>query len=272
MSQISSTLTNRLSYLLLLFLFFIQHSIGFCPSKCTCEGDYNLRASCISAGLEVVPIQLNPDVKYINLTRNQIQNVYFTLTFYYKLQVLDLSHNLIDDMGSKNFESQEKLRTLTLNSNQLVSLKRDAFRGLKELVELDLSYNRIEQIHHAAFSDLVRLWQLDMSFNQILRLDDGVLKHLVSLDYLNFRNNQILDVPYDENLEYLGALRTLDLSMNDIETINNHSFTRMHQLRLLNLSGNVINECDFTAFDGLSNLKQLDLADNNITVSIICIF
>lgn len=251
-----------------IILVLAQTSTGFCPSKCFCEGDYNLRASCLEAGLEVVPIQLNPDIKYINLTHNQIQNVYFTLTFYYKLQVLDISFNRLDDLGSKNFESQEKLHTLVLNDNQLITLKKDAFRGLKELVELNLSNNRIEEIHHTAFSDLIKLLRLDLSNNQVVRLDAGVMKHMGSLDHLNFRNNQILDVPYDDNLEHLIQLRQLDLSANFIENVNNHSFDQMHQLRLLNLSSNVINECDWTAFDGLSGLKILDLADNNLTVSI----
>lgn len=251
-----------------IILVLAQTSTGFCPSKCFCEGDYNLRASCLEAGLEVVPIQLNPDIKYINLTHNQIQNVYFTLTFYYKLQVLDISFNRLDDLGSKNFESQEKLHTLVLNDNQLITLKKDAFRGLKELVELNLSNNRIEEIHHTAFSDLIKLLRLDLSNNQVVRLDAGAMKHMGSLDHLNFRNNQILDVPYDDNLEHLIQLRQLDLSANFIENVNNHSFDQMHQLRLLNLSSNVINECDWTAFDGLSGLKILDLADNNLTVSI----
>lgn len=261
--------THQISYVIIILLALTQTSTGFCPSKCFCEGDYNLRASCLNAGLEVVPIQLNPDIKYINLTHNQIQNVYFTLTFYYKLQVLDISHNRLDDLGSKNFESQEKLHTLVLNDNQLITLKKDAFRGLKDLVELNLSNNRIEEIHHTAFSDLKKLLRLDLSNNQVVRVEPGVLRNMISLDHLNFRNNQILDVPYDENLEHLLQLRQLDLSSNFIETVNNHSFDQMHQLRLLNLSSNVINECDWTAFDGLSGLKILDLADNNLTVSTI---
>uniref|UniRef100_A0A336MVZ7 CSON004955 protein n=1 Tax=Culicoides sonorensis TaxID=179676 RepID=A0A336MVZ7_CULSO len=266
LNKMSTLSTNRFYYFTTIILVLTQTSIGFCPSKCTCEGDYNLRTSCLNAGLEVVPIQLNPDIKYINLTQNHIKNVYFTLTFYYKLQVLDISFNQLDDLGSKNFESQEKLYILMLNDNQLISLKKDAFRGLKELVELNLSNNRIEEIHHTAFNDLIKLIRLDMSNNQVVRLDGGVLRHLVSLDNLNFRNNQILDVPYEDNLEHLVKLSQLDLSANFIENVNNYSFDQMHQLRLLNLSRNVINDFDLTAFDGLSGLKTLDLADNNLTV------
>lgn len=263
-----TTMSNTLiGAVILLLLTQIHRSIGFCPSKCTCEGDYNLRASCINTGLEVVPIQLNPDVKYINLTQNQINNVYFTLTFYYKLQVLDLSFNKLDDLGSKNFESQERLYTLMLNDNSLVSVKKDAFRGLKELVELTLSNNRIEEIHHSAFADLGKLARLDVSNNALVRLDAGVLQHLTALDQLNFCNNQILDVPYESNLEYLTRLRQLDLSLNLIEFVNSSSFENLHSLRLLNLSGNVIMDFDTTSFNGLAGLKQLDVADNNLTVS-----
>ncbi|XP_052563300.1 nyctalopin-like [Culex pipiens pallens] len=251
--------------LVLLLLLQLPHPIiGFCPSLCTCES--NLRTSCINASLEVVPIQLNPDVRHINLTANAITNVHFTLGFYYQLEVLDISHNRLDTLGSKNFEAQEKLRTLNLSDNALTSLLKDSFKGLRRLEILRLSDNRIEKIHPTAFHGLANLLDLDLSNNVIVSLEEGVFKPLQTLERLSLENNQILEIPYDGNLQHLRSLRHLDLAVNLIEFIANDSFNGLRELRSMQLGGNVLTELDLGAFNGLNALKHLNMADNNLTI------
>ncbi|XP_065089831.1 leucine-rich repeat neuronal protein 2-like [Ochlerotatus camptorhynchus] len=252
--------------LLVLLICIPRQIIGFCPSLCTCEADRNLRTSCINASLEVVPIQLNPDVRHINLSSNAITNVHFTLGFYYQLEVLDISHNRLDTLGSKNFEAQEKLRVLNLSENVLTNLLKDTFKGLRQLEILQLNDNRIEKIHPTAFHGLVNLFELDLSNNLIVSFEADVLKPLVSLERLSLENNQILEVPYDTNLDHLRSLRFLDLSVNLIEFVTNDSFAALRELRTLKLGGNVLTELDLGAFHGLNSLKHIDLADNNLTV------
>lgn len=171
--------------LLLICILFFQRTNSFCPSKCQCNVDHNLRVSCINAGLEVVPIQLNPDIKYINLTLNQILNVHFTLQFYTQLEELDLSKNKIDDLGSRNFEAQNQLKTVNLSRNSITHLKKDAFRGLKSLLLLDLSYNQITTIHLTALHDLVSLVELNLAGNSIISLDDGIFRNMISLEIVS---------------------------------------------------------------------------------------
>ncbi|XP_049541613.1 nyctalopin-like [Anopheles darlingi] len=238
---------------------------AFCPSLCTCESDRYLRTACINASLEVVPIQLNPDVRYINLTANQITNVHFTLSFYYQLESLDLSHNRIDTLGSKNFEAQEKLRTLNVSHNVLQSLAKDAFRGLKRLELLQLSDNQLEQIHPTAFGTLVSLRRLELRNNRLVSFEYGVLKPLTALETLLLDNNQLLEVPQEGNLEHLRSLAHLELSTNLIEFVGNDSFGALRELRTLRLAGNVLMELDHGAFQGLTALQLIDLADNNLT-------
>ncbi|XP_058462353.1 nyctalopin-like [Malaya genurostris] len=250
----------------LILLVFLRQVYSFCPSICTCEVDPNARTWCIGAGLDVVPIQLNPDVRFINLTANHITNVHFTLSFYHKLEVLDISFNRIDTLGSRNFDTQENLRMLNLSDNAIVSIPKDAFKGLKRLQILKLCNNRIETIHPTAFHDLRNLMELDFSNNAIISLDHGVLRHLYSLETISFQNNQFLEVPYEHNLEHLSRLQSLDLSVNLIEFIANDSFVNLRELRTLRLGGNVLTELDFGAFHGLNALRVLDLADNNFTV------
>lgn len=263
-STSSPTFTIHYLYKTIIILGLLKTVIGFCPNKCICS---NYQATCINAGFQEVPIQLNPDVNYINLTLNQITTVLFSLSFYTKLEILDLSRNKIETLGSKNFEYQNELRMLNLSQNSLTNLSNDAFKHLRNLKTLDLSNNKIETIDIMSMQDLISLIKLDLSNNNVISFDDGVFSRMQSLEILLFRNNQLLDVPYD-NLEYVRSLKTLDLSENLIESVRNYSFDSLRELTLLNLQGNVLSDLDLDAFEGLVGLKVLDLADNNLTVSV----
>ncbi|XP_075169575.1 fish-lips isoform X2 [Haematobia irritans] len=256
----------HLSSLLLILLSYHQHTQAFCPSKCQCMGgDANSKAFCVNAALEDVPIQLNPETKYINLTLNKIRNIQFTLPFYMKLEILDLSRNIIETLGSKNFEYQTEMRTLNLSHNSVSSLQKDAFKGLSNLLVLDLSFNRIDVVDHTAMNDLSSLVELDLTNNNIMSLEDNTFRNLMSLDILIFKNNQLLDIPAN-NLHHLQSLKSLDLSDNLVEYIRNDSFEGLRELITLTVRGNVISELDLSAFEGLITLKHLDLANNNLTM------
>lgn len=257
----------RLPLPLLLLLLLPCSTQAFCPSKCQClGGDANSRALCVDAALEDVPIQLNPETKYINLTLNRIRNLEFTLPFYMKLEVLDLSQNIIETLGSKNFEYQTELRTLNLSRNLVSALHKHAFKGLTNLLLLDLSYNRIETVHPTALGDLAALVELDLTNNNIVSLEENCFKGMLSLEVLVFRNNRLLDIPAS-NLWHLHALKSLDMSDNLVEYVRNDSFEGLKELLALAVRGNVMSELDVGAFEGLISLKHLDLSDNNLTVS-----
>ncbi|XP_065369320.1 uncharacterized protein Fili isoform X1 [Calliphora vicina] len=254
------------SLLIILLSYQTQFSQAFCPSKCQCLGsDANTKAYCVDAALEDVPIQLNPETKYINLTLNKIRNIEFTLPFYMKLEILDLSRNIIETLGSKNFEYQTEMRTLNLSHNSVSSLQKDAFKGLTNLLVLDLSFNRIDMVHASAMNDLSTLIELDLTNNNIVSLEDNTFRNLVSLEMLIFKNNQLLDVPAN-NLQHLHSLKSLDLSDNLVEYVRNDSYEGLRELVTLTVRGNVISELDLSAFEGLITLKHMDLADNNLTM------
>lgn len=241
-------------------------TMAFCPSKCRCDADNSLRIECPGAGLNVVPIQLNPDVKFINLTLNQIQNVHFTLQFYNGLEVLDLSDNAIVTLGSKNFESQTLLVALNLSRNLITHLSKDVFRGLRRLQTLRLSDNRIAVVHAQSMLDLVALRTMVLRNNSIVSLDDGTFRHLQALQTLDLAQNELLDVPIENIGHVVHTLQTLDLSQNYVEVLKYGSFEKLEELRWLDVSGNVLNDVDPYAFGELSRLEHLSLADNNITV------
>lgn len=242
-------------------------AIQLCPSRCQCS-DQKLEASCTDAGLEVVPIQFNPEVQTIILRDNRISNVHYTLSFYIELRTLDISVNKINVLGSHNFEYQNKLVHLNISYNEIAALSKDTFKGLKELKTLDLSYNKICVINKTAFRDTQNLELLILSFNNITYFEEPeVFSTLKSLRILKLDNNQILDVPNTvlSNLPH-QSLHYLYLNENLIDTVVDNAFPfTLSNLHTLSLSSNIISFINETSFVSLRTLHTLDLSNNNLS-------
>lgn len=236
---------------------------GMCPARCECN-ESELRASCPAAQLEVVPIQLNPEIKHINLSQNKINSIHYTFEFYSNLITIDISFNQIQKLGSSNFQSQRHLNTLDLSHNSIKTLDRDVFKGLKSLKVLNLSFNDIDSIAPNSFHDLYQLELLHLSDNSLVSFEDDLFKHLSNLRILYLDNNQILDIPTD-NLQYMSKLETLSLAKNLIEYVDKDSFPALNTLKYLSLGVNVISDIHSNSFDGLFSLEHLDLSNNNLT-------
>lgn len=250
-------------HLLLLIIITICSSYAMCPARCSCNDD-ELSATCSGAALQVVPIQLNPELVHINLTHNKINSIHFTLEIYAYVKTLDISFNKIRKLGSNNFASQRHLVFLDLSHNNIPDLEKDVFKGLKSLVSLNLSYNEIENVAPNAFHDLHQLTELHLSDNKIMSLEDDLFQHLANLHTLVLDNNQILDIP-TSNFKYTLRLQTLSISSNLIEFIDRDSFSSLSLLKYLSVSVNVISDMHPNCFDGFSALEYLDLSSNNFS-------
>ncbi|XP_049880633.1 leucine-rich repeat-containing protein 4C-like [Pectinophora gossypiella] len=234
-----------------------------CPTRCACD-DALRAASCANAGLEIVPIQLNPEATHINLTHNSIDNLLYTFNFYTQLTILDISYNRIQDLGSKNFESNMEMTHLNVSHNHLKRLDKETFIGLKTLIDLDLSDNEISTIHAQTFRDLSVLERLDLSNNKLVSFEPESFEPLSSLKILSLKNNSILDIP-SANLFYVIQLEFLDLSENLIQIVSKHGIPYLKELRHLDMNSNIIGNIDQLGFHNLPSLRHLDLSDNNMT-------
>ncbi|KOB77071.1 putative tartan [Operophtera brumata] len=228
-----------------------------CPAKCACD-DALRAASCANASLEIVPIQLNPEATYINLTHNSITDLLYTFGFYTQLTVLDISYNRIVDLFDKNFENNIEMTHLNLTSNFLKRLDKDTFVGLKGLIDLDLSSNELFDIHQQTFKDLTSLERLDLSSNKLVGFKRDTFEPLTSLKLLSLRNNTILDLP-TLNFAYLVHLEFLDMSLNLVQEIPKHGIPYLKELKHLDFNTNVIENIDQLGFHNLPSLRHLDL-------------
>src|ERR1700744_6023386 len=91
------------------FQCFISLVYALCPMRCNCS-DERLTVFCNNSLLDVVPITLNPELKELYLSHNEIKSIFSSVTVYRDLQVLDLTHNSMTSLGKKNFGLQSHLR------------------------------------------------------------------------------------------------------------------------------------------------------------------
>lgn len=248
---------------MLLILLLVDRARSMCPSVCRCNDDL-LQVSCVNASLEVFPIQLNPDVRHINLRDNKISDVHYALNIYSSLESLDLSGNKLQSLGSLNFVSQLKLKRLNLSGNDVHVLTKESLKGLRVLTELDLSFNRIEELSANTFRDLQSLEVLRLRGNQIVHMSEELFKPVKLLRELHLDGNQLLRMPGHAIVEGLN-LQWLSLSENLLESVDEEDVPFLPALRVLLLNGNVIKDIHAGALSSLTSLEHLDLSDNNFT-------
>lgn len=94
-----------------------------------------------------------------------------------KVIEIDLSHNEIDEIGSKVHSSCNKVKIMDLSFNNIDEVKASTFDVFCELQNLNLSYNRIKEIQPTTFSQLKRLKKLDLSNNDIHFSYDSIILH-----------------------------------------------------------------------------------------------
>lgn len=238
-------------------------SSGLCPPRCHCEDEY-LRASCSYAGLDVVPIQLNPEIRHLDLSGNRVASLHLTFGFYDSLESLDISSNLIHTLGNENFVLQQRLAILNASNNAIRTVAKNALKGLTSLRELDLSNNNITDMDEQAFRETSELEFLNLSGNSITSLPDGLLRNLHNIRSLVLRRNSFLEMP-SKNLVLAPSLEELDLADNLIQELAGDSLPTLRSLVSLSLANNVIRSVEDDAFDHLPGLVYLNLEGNNLT-------
>lgn len=205
-----------------------------------------------------------------------------------ELQVLDLSYNklYLDSSHDDLFQGLRRLVILDMSRNALTTITQLLLRDLTSLQRLDLSHNTIQSLEDDSFTSLSNLYALDLSHNLILSLSDSSLRGLVGLSLLYLTNNSLIEMHshalrHSSNLkevflgdnrlmaistalENLSFLKVLDVSRNEIVSIQPFLFGGLGNLEFLNISHNKMNGISQGSFAGLVSLKVLDLTGNQI--------
>jgi Leucine-rich repeat (LRR) protein len=176
------------------------------------------------------------NIRSINLRKNKLKSFEFNLSKFTminsnpfeKLQQLDLSYNLIENINDLTFDSMCNLEKLYLKSNQINLISTNAFFNLTKLKTLDLSNNQIQGV-----------------------LATNLFFHLSNLKELNLRNNKINEIVPD-SFKGLDNLLSLNLEANKLERLENPDlFAQMKTIECINLSYNKFKSLRANIFDCL---------------------
>ncbi|EHB06178.1 Leucine-rich repeat-containing G-protein coupled receptor 4 [Heterocephalus glaber] len=236
------------------------------------------------AEVPVRPLSNLPTLQALTLALNRISGIPdFAFTNLSSLVVLHLHNNRIRNLSRHCFHGLDNLETLDLNYNNLEEFP-EAIKALPSLKELGFHGNSISFIPDGAFSGnpllrTVHLYDNPLSFvgtaafrnlsdlhSLVIRGATMVrsfpnLKGTVRLESLTLTGTKISSIPHSLCQEQ-RALRTLDLSYNNIKDLPN--FNGCRALEEISLQRNQISQIKEGTFQGLVSLQILDLSRNRI--------
>lgn len=169
------------------------------------------------------------------------------------LTKLNLTNNSIHTIGKNCWEFTQRITHLDLSENRLTEITVGTFDMLSKLRELDLHGNEISSISSGALNATYNLESLDLSQNRIsATIEDsfGPFAALTKLDYFNLHENHIKAINKNAFVG-LVSLSGLDLSSNNITTIQDDAFDRRTLPKLQNLyinSTDLICDCHLSWF------------------------
>merc|ERR1739838_731928 len=196
----------------------------------------------------------------IDWSYNDIENLNLTtLEQCSRVMSLNLESNYIDEKSLKgSFKNFTNLAILSLRENDFSKFD---FSTLPESLRVfDVSYNNFKKFDLSSLP--VTLTELDVSYNKIEKLNFTQLEHLVRLRTLDLTLNDIEENFSFEGVNKLSSLETLLMGGNGVKEVDFSYLPK--SLRVLGTSYNLINKTDFSQLQHLVGLQTLDFSQNKL--------
>lgn len=184
-----------------------------------------------------------------------------------QLYSLDLSQNLLDNIGSWIGTKFPSLRVFYASNNRVTSIDLDNFTNL---YSLDLSNNLLTSINSTTFKGLTQLRNLVLRNNSLTVLEKNSFNGL-NLQLLDLNGNRIKEIQKLAFNGFIGQSFHVNLGNNQLRYINERTFRginftyKFFQFFRIDLNGNQIEEIGPNTFREFgSNLTYLDLTSNKL--------
>ncbi|XP_076625892.1 leucine-rich repeat-containing larval translucida [Colletes latitarsis] len=204
------------------------------------------------------------------------------------LEDLELGHNSLKSLGGAVGANGDgnggnsvlyplrSLKSLNLTHNELREFSFASLRGLRELRLLDLSNNKIARLHkgRTPSENLVEeegeetaggnIQDMRLQHNELRSLDGSLFLGMKELQRLNLSHNALGPTIGPRDLRGLDGLKVLDLSHNELITLEDTSETWLPSLEELNASHNRLVTLSERDFRGFPVLCWADVSANRI--------
>ena len=223
-----------------------------------------------------LPSLMSPLMISIDLSYNQLTNIsMFMKSMMFQLQTLNLSWNKLEFLQGY-FILFNKLQLIDLSHNRLQQVALMIFSRYQNPITtpqtnpflshaLDVSNNNLTYIEMSALKFFM-LNDLDLSFNRFQTLSIGEVSHHDIPHHDILIDDQEATNCSLAMLRGLVDLQTLNVSQNNIKHLSQNDFCDLTRLRILDLSGNFIKHIQKNVFKHLGSLTYLMLQENMLTV------
>ncbi|KAJ3641037.1 hypothetical protein Zmor_027565 [Zophobas morio] len=158
-----------------------------------------------------------PALVTMKLSRNKITTINEEVFSNSKIRLLDLDHNLIENISPHAFDNMPKLEALNLSHNKIKNLHPEWFQGKPKLGGLSVRHNQIENLPSEIFANYHN--DVDLQNNKIKKVsrnifgsDDKIVFGQLWLGY-----NEIEE--WKEDFVKGGEVRALMMMANKIQCL-----------------------------------------------------
>lgn len=208
------------------------------------------------------------NLQKLSLSNCNLSKLPSTIVKFKKLEVLDISHNPLNDVFVKLLEPLENLEYLNMGYSNLSHISPTTFSKMTSMKRLILSGNDLNSLEAGLFGNLTSLESLELNFCGLRRPFNATVffNNLTYTDLMELQlaGNPLRVSPTGPLLpKQLSRLQTLDLSNCSLTFLPAEAFYWTRNITHLILSRNYFAHPSDLKFLGmLTKLKYLDLSYN----------
>ncbi|XP_045529109.1 chaoptin isoform X1 [Pieris brassicae] len=199
------------------------------------------------------------DLSYNNLTKLDGSNI-GDLT---KLGWCNASHNQLPDIPRGMFARNTVIKVVHLDNNKIKKLDTNSFRGMRFLRRVYLQDNQISDVGRGTFSAVTRIGTVDLARNLITKVDFQMFQQVKYAEIINLAENKIKLIEKQAFTDLY--LATVNISHNELTSIEPGAFQNCNNMTLLDLSYNNLTEIDKSAFDENTYAFEFQVSYNQFT-------
>jgi len=233
-----------------------------CPKECRCDtGGYAI--FCSGASINPIPLIHLTDVRALWLSENNItllkKDSFVSLT---ELKLMDIHSCGLRTIELGAFNGLTKLTELYFEGNELSEIKPGTFENMESLHYLGFFLNRLTHLDSGVFSGLTNLKSIDMRETLLQYLHPDTFLGLPNLQYVNIYDSPSLQTPTDRSFINSHSLSQLFITNSNISSLSVETFSNVSSLEKLDISYNNLRTLDKKILRALPELSELYLHGN----------